>query len=214
MTEAFRLCNVSIHTRLSGCGRQSASPTNSHGGFPPRWRSTCVPEGRSSFFDDPYPGPTTGTVLAVDPPRRLSFTWFNDELHFELKPIDDNSCKLTLINVLEARDTASRNAAGWSVCLAELGKHISVPAQMDRTAIRPNRGARTTTTMSATVCHRVQTFLATPNAPGPRWTAESAAPAWTNRSWPLSSTTRPSITHAEPRHPSQHQSHRSQPEGV
>lgn len=83
------------------------------------------PGGAIEFFDDPYSGPTTGTVLAVDPPRRLSFTWFNDELHFELNPIDDNSCKLTLINVLEARDTAARNAAGWSVCLVELGKHIS-----------------------------------------------------------------------------------------
>jgi hypothetical protein len=27
--------------------------------------------------------------------------------------------------VLEARDTAARSAAGWSVCLAELDKHVS-----------------------------------------------------------------------------------------
>ena len=31
---------------------------------------------------------------------------------------------LTLLNVLEARDTAARNAAGWTVCLAELEKHL------------------------------------------------------------------------------------------
>ena len=55
----------------------------------------------------------------------MGFTWGVDELHFELEPIDDNNCKLTLINVLEARDTAARSAAGWSVCLAELDKHIS-----------------------------------------------------------------------------------------
>jgi len=55
----------------------------------------------------------------------LACTWAGDELHFELEPIDDHSCLLTLINVLEARDTAARNAAGWSLCLGDLDKLLA-----------------------------------------------------------------------------------------
>ena len=32
---------------------------------------------------------------------------------------------LTLTNVRDARDAAARNAAGWAVCLAELGKLLA-----------------------------------------------------------------------------------------
>ncbi len=80
--------------------------------------------GTIEFSDDPNMQPTTGTILVVDPPRRCAFTWSGDELHFELEPVGDSDCRLTLINVLEARNTAARNAAGWTVCLAELEKHI------------------------------------------------------------------------------------------
>jgi uncharacterized protein YndB with AHSA1/START domain len=144
--------------------------------FPSTVKIDLRPGGAIEFFDDPYSGPTTGTVLAVDPPRRLSFTWFNDELHFELKPIDANSCKLTLTNVLEARDTTARNAAGWSVCLAELGKHISGasadgPHSDSAEPWRPYYDDYVSDGMPSGA-----DFLATPNAPGPRWTAESAAP--------------------------------------
>lgn len=31
----------------------------------------------------------------------------------------------TLVNVLEARDAAARNGAGWTVCLAELDTHLA-----------------------------------------------------------------------------------------
>jgi hypothetical protein len=41
-----------------------------------------------------------------------------------LAAVGDSGCQLTLINVLEARNTAARNAAGWTVCLAELDKHL------------------------------------------------------------------------------------------
>lgn len=144
--------------------------------FPSTVKIDLRPGGAIEFFDDPYSGPTTGTVLAVDPPRRLSFTWFNDELHFELKPIDDNSCKLPLTNVLEARGTTARNAAGWSVCLAELGKHISGasadgPHSDSAEPWRPYYDDYVSDGMPSGA-----DFLATPNAPGPRWTAESAAP--------------------------------------
>ena len=79
--------------------------------------------GKVEFSGDPNVGPMTGEVLEYDPPRRLAFTWGNDELHFALAQAGDG-CVLTLINVLEARDTAARNAAGWHVCLAELTKRV------------------------------------------------------------------------------------------
>lgn len=77
------------------------------------------------FSGDQNTEGSSGTILAFAPPRLLAFNWGGDELHFELEPIDDASCMLTLINVLEAHDTAARNAAGWTVCLAELDKLIA-----------------------------------------------------------------------------------------
>jgi hypothetical protein len=66
--------------------------------------------------------PMTNTIMVFDPPSRFSFIWSGDELHFELEAVGDSGCQLTLINILEARNTAARNAAGWTVCLAELDK--------------------------------------------------------------------------------------------
>ena len=80
--------------------------------------------GRIAFHDDPNLPATAGTVLAYDPPRRLAFTWGGDELHLTVEPDGDAACTLTLLNVLEARDAAASNAAGWAVCLAELEKHL------------------------------------------------------------------------------------------
>ncbi|MCF6522142.1 SRPBCC family protein [Streptomyces sp. JJ36] len=81
--------------------------------------------GTIAFSGDPHMEPTTGTVLRYDPPHALSFTWGGDELHFELAPTSDGGCTLVLIDVLEARDTAARNATGWTVCLGELEKHLA-----------------------------------------------------------------------------------------
>ncbi|MBV9920433.1 MAG: SRPBCC family protein [Pseudonocardia sp.] len=81
--------------------------------------------GRIAFGGDPnLPAETGGVVLAYDPPRRLAFTWGGDELHLSVEPDGEKACTLTLLNVLAARDTAARNAAGWTVCLAELDKHL------------------------------------------------------------------------------------------
>lgn len=80
--------------------------------------------GTVEFSGDPNVGPMTGQVLEFDPPHKLAYTWGNDELHFAVTAAGDG-CTLTLINVLEARDTAARNAAGWHVCLAELTKFIA-----------------------------------------------------------------------------------------
>jgi uncharacterized protein YndB with AHSA1/START domain len=79
--------------------------------------------GKVELSGDPYAEPVTGEVLAYEPPHKLAYTWGNDELHFTLTAAGDG-CTLTLIDMLEARDTAARNAAGWHVCLAELTKRI------------------------------------------------------------------------------------------
>ena len=81
--------------------------------------------GTVRFDGDPHAEPSEGTVLVCDPPRRLTYTWGDDELHFSLEEAGPDRCTLTLINVLAARDTAARNAAGWHVCLAELDKYLS-----------------------------------------------------------------------------------------
>ena len=86
--------------------------------------------GAVAFSGDPCTDGTTGVVLVYDPPRRLSFTWFTDELHLSLEPAEDGGCRLTLVNVLDDRETAARNAGGWHVCLAELDKWLEgVPSR-------------------------------------------------------------------------------------
>ncbi len=59
-----------------------------------------------------------GQVLEVDEPNRLSFTWGDDTLHFELAA-HDLGTRLVLINEL-APSAAARNAAGWETCLDRL----------------------------------------------------------------------------------------------
>jgi uncharacterized protein YndB with AHSA1/START domain len=93
--------------------------------FPSHVRMQQQEGGTIEFSGDPHLDNSTGQILVFDPPRRLAFTWGGDELHFELEPAGDDRCRLTLINVLDARNTAARNAAGWSVCLDELDNHLS-----------------------------------------------------------------------------------------
>ncbi|KOV96881.1 toxin [Streptomyces sp. NRRL B-1140] len=88
--------------------------------FPSRAEIELRPGGTVSFSGDPHMEDSTGRVLAVDPPRHLSFDWGGDEVHFDLEGIDDNRTRFTLTNVLAAEDTAARNGAGWELCLAAL----------------------------------------------------------------------------------------------
>jgi uncharacterized protein YndB with AHSA1/START domain len=61
----------------------------------------------------------TGTVLAVDEPRLLSYTWGDEEvLRFELHP-QGTGTRLVLTDQLRAA-WAARNAAGWEDCLDRL----------------------------------------------------------------------------------------------
>ncbi|MFD3620071.1 SRPBCC family protein [Streptomyces sp. NPDC058676] len=88
--------------------------------FPSRAEIEPRPGGAITFSGDPDLEDSTGRVIAVDPPRHLSFEWGGDELHFDLEALDDRRTRFTLTNVLAAEDTAARNAAGWEVCLAAL----------------------------------------------------------------------------------------------
>lgn len=69
--------------------------------------------------------PSSGTILAYEPPTQLAYSWGENELRFEIEPEGEHGCRLTLIDVLPAQNIAARNAAGWSVCLAELDKHVA-----------------------------------------------------------------------------------------
>jgi hypothetical protein len=67
-----------------------------------------------------------GTVLAVDEPRLLSYTWGDDEiLRFELYA-DGEGTRLVLTDQLRA-SWAARNAAGWADCLDRLAGRSAEP---------------------------------------------------------------------------------------
>jgi uncharacterized protein YndB with AHSA1/START domain len=86
--------------------------------------------GSVRFSGDPYAEGSSGVVLAWEPPHRLAFSWGPDELHFTLEDAGEGGCRLVLVNVLDDRTTAARNAGGWHVCLAELVKVLDgVPSR-------------------------------------------------------------------------------------
>ncbi|MGW2931741.1 SRPBCC family protein [Streptomyces sp. NPDC001156] len=88
--------------------------------FPSRAEFDLRPGGTVRFSGDPNMPESTGTVLAVEAPRHLSFEWGGDELHFDLEELDGERTRFTLTNVLGAQNTAARNGAGWEVCLSAL----------------------------------------------------------------------------------------------
>jgi uncharacterized protein YndB with AHSA1/START domain len=93
--------------------------------FPSAARIELRAGGLITFSGDPYMEDSTGAVLACDPPRTLAFSWGGDELHYDLEALADGSCRLTFVNVLHERNTAARNSAGWTVCLAELDRLLA-----------------------------------------------------------------------------------------
>ncbi|MFJ4685421.1 SRPBCC family protein [Streptomyces sp. NPDC088789] len=95
-------------------------PDELAGWFPARAEMELRPGGLVSFTGDPAMEDFPGRVIAVEPPRHLSFDWGGDELHFDLEPLDTGHTRFTLTNVLIAEDTAARNGAGWEVCLSAL----------------------------------------------------------------------------------------------
>jgi uncharacterized protein YndB with AHSA1/START domain len=74
-------------------------------------------------FDDQDIGPLSGTVLEWDPPRRVSFTWSDDTISFELSPAPDGGTTFVLTEELSPNH-AARNAAGWESCLDRLQQRV------------------------------------------------------------------------------------------
>jgi uncharacterized protein YndB with AHSA1/START domain len=100
------------------------------------WRAVTTPEHLGQWFPSPVevdlrPGggirfsglegdpSATGTVLAVEAPRRLTFKWGADRLSFELTP-DPDGTTFALIHSFDDRYGAPSFATGWELCLASL----------------------------------------------------------------------------------------------
>ncbi|MFI6053211.1 SRPBCC domain-containing protein [Streptomyces violascens] len=77
-------------------------------------------------IDFPFPGSDmtlTGTVLEVDEPRLLAYTWGEETLRFTLTLEPGGRTRLVFTDEL-GPSNAARNAAGWQVCLARLTGEI------------------------------------------------------------------------------------------
>lgn len=61
----------------------------------------------------------TGTVLELDEPRLLVYTWGDDTLRFELTATESGGTRLVLTHHLTP-GVAARTAAGWQLCLERL----------------------------------------------------------------------------------------------
>jgi uncharacterized protein YndB with AHSA1/START domain len=100
------------------------------------WRAVTMPEHLAQWFPsqvelDLQPGGamrfgafnrtagTTGAVVAVEPPRRLTFMWGADRLTFELTP-DADGTTFSLTHSFDDRYGAASFATGWELCLTGL----------------------------------------------------------------------------------------------
>ena len=63
-------------------------------------------------------------MLVWDPPRRFSFEWEDDKLHFTLTEVDQG-CRVELVNILSKDGAAARNAAGWEMCPGHLDRVVA-----------------------------------------------------------------------------------------
>jgi uncharacterized protein YndB with AHSA1/START domain len=74
-------------------------------------------------FESEY-GDHDGEVLAFEPPSVLEFRWGPDVLRFELAPHAQGTV-LTLIDRIDEKGKAARDAAGWHECLDRLEHSLS-----------------------------------------------------------------------------------------
>ncbi len=61
-----------------------------------------------------------GEVRTVEPPRLLEFRWGDHEFRCELVP-HEGGCRLLFSESFEDASWGARNAAGWEMCLDNLG---------------------------------------------------------------------------------------------
>ena len=77
--------------------------------------------------------PMSGRVTELEPPCRFAFFWGEDPLLFELDPVAGGAgCVLRFTVLLDARDKAARDAAGWHVCLDVLEQSLADAATSPR----------------------------------------------------------------------------------
>jgi uncharacterized protein YndB with AHSA1/START domain len=96
--------------------------------FPCRVEVDALGPGAAMMFTfdemplENMPMSMTGRVTEFDPPRRFAFTWGEDHLRFELEPVAgaEDACMLRLTVLLDSREKAARDGAGWHVCLDRL----------------------------------------------------------------------------------------------
>jgi uncharacterized protein YndB with AHSA1/START domain len=93
--------------------------------FPSAMSGDLRPGGTLTFE---FPGgempAMQGEVIEVDPPRSLAFTWGDDMLRIELVPDGEDGCVLHFVVLFDDAERASRDAAGWHVCLERLEQHL------------------------------------------------------------------------------------------
>jgi uncharacterized protein YndB with AHSA1/START domain len=79
------------------------------------FREHTLPDGSNTM---------RGKLTDLDPPRLFAFHWGDDHLRFELEPTEEGTL-LRFTALLDAKDKAARDAAGWHVCLDRLEQHLS-----------------------------------------------------------------------------------------
>jgi uncharacterized protein YndB with AHSA1/START domain len=86
-----------------------------------------------TFAEMPIPDESstmTGRVTDLDPPRLFAFYWGQDHLRFELEPADGGTaCVMRFTVLIDSKDKAARDAAGWHVCLDGLEQLLDGAAE-------------------------------------------------------------------------------------
>jgi uncharacterized protein YndB with AHSA1/START domain len=101
------------------------------------WRAITEPEHLARWFPTTIEGerkagaplrfgfpaaeapPFAGEMLAFEPESVMELRWGPDVVRIELRPLADGT-ELTLLDTLEERGKAARDAAGWHTCLDAL----------------------------------------------------------------------------------------------
>jgi uncharacterized protein YndB with AHSA1/START domain len=91
--------------------------------FPSAVSGQLAPGGRLTFDFPDGDMKLDGEVVEFDPPRRFAFTFGDDVLRIELDAVGDG-CLLRFTCIFDEPERASRDAAGWHVCLDQLEKHL------------------------------------------------------------------------------------------
>jgi uncharacterized protein YndB with AHSA1/START domain len=104
--------------------RALVDPEQLHHWFPSRVSGEFIAGTELQFAFPQVDVAMRGTVIAVEPERRLEYFWGEDRLRFELTANDGGGTRLTLTVTLEGSDKAARDGAGWHVCIERLADHL------------------------------------------------------------------------------------------